>query len=74
MVKVNELGVVLVNYYRRMVRERDETIFKVAAHFKADLEIVRQIIAPIFWSLTIGNDLPHGFDEQDSITLNVKRQ
>jgi hypothetical protein len=60
----------LINYYRKMVHERNQAIFRIAASFGLDSEAVRQTLAPVFWPLTMAT-LPQGLDAEDCITLNV---
>ena len=52
-VRANELGMELINYFRKMVYERDQAIRKVDAEFHVDPERARQVIAPVSWPFTI---------------------
>ena len=69
-VRANELGMELINYFRKMVYERDQAIKRVAAEFHVDPERVRQVIAPVFWPFTMAT-LPKGLEREDSVEVNV---
>ncbi len=69
-VRANELGMELVDYFRKMVFERDRAILKTAAVFRLDLERVRQVIAPVYRSIAMPT-LPKGLDEEDCVEVNV---
>jgi len=69
-VKANELGMQIVNYFRKLVFERQQVIGRVAEHFGADREEVRRIVSPLFWSFEMPS-LPKGLDMEDCIELNV---
>jgi pyrimidine deaminase RibD-like protein len=70
LVKASELGMELIRYFHKMVFERDQAIIKTAAYFRVDLEDARQVIAPVYWSLTMAR-LPKGLDVEDCIEIKV---
>ena len=69
-VKANDIGMELISYYRKMVYERNQAILRIAQHFKLDAEEVRQVLAPVYWPLTMAT-LPPDLYTEDCITLNV---
>jgi hypothetical protein len=70
MVKASQLGMELVNYFRKMVHERNQAIIGVAANFRLNPEQVRQVIAPLYWSLAMAT-LPKGLDVEACVKVNV---
>lgn len=69
-VKASELGMELINYYFKMVAERNRAILKTAAHFSIDPEEVRRVMAPLYWSLAMAK-LPKGLDMEDHVAIKV---
>ena len=69
-VKASELGMELINFFRKLVRDRNQAIVKVASRFQIDAEQVRMVIAPLYWSLAMAT-LPKGLDMEDCIEINV---
>jgi pyrimidine deaminase RibD-like protein len=69
-VKANAIGMELVNYYRKMVYERNQAITRMTEHFNLDHEEVRRVLAPAYWPFTMAT-LPHGLEAEDCITLDV---
>jgi hypothetical protein len=69
-VKANDLGMELIDYFRKMVYERQQAILRTAIHFNLNPEEVRQVIAPCYWSITMPT-LPKGLDIEDCIEVDV---
>jgi pyrimidine deaminase RibD-like protein len=70
LIKANELGMELINYFRKMVFERNQAIMRAAKHFQVEIEVARMVIAPLYWSLAMAT-LPKGLDVEDCVEVNV---
>jgi len=70
-VKANELGIELINFYDRLKDIRDRVIVTVANLYCRDLEHVLSKVAPSHWPLPMSSSLPKGLDLQDSVNIEV---
>jgi pyrimidine deaminase RibD-like protein len=69
-VKASDLGMELINYYRKMVVGRNQAIIRTSQRFGLNSEDVRRVIASLYWSLAMAT-LPKGLDMEDCIDVNV---
>ena len=70
-VKANELGIELINFYDRLKEIRDRVIVTVANLYCRDLEHVLSKVAPSHWPLPMSSSLPKGLDLQDSVNIEA---
>jgi pyrimidine deaminase RibD-like protein len=70
-VRANELGRELVDFYEQLKEIRKQVIWDVASLYCRDPEDVRRNIAPSFWSLPMSSSPPKGLDIQDSVKIRV---
>ncbi len=69
-VRASEIGVQFINYFQKMVLERNEAIKRVAQHCCISLEEARGLISPVYWPLSMPT-LPKGLDVEDCVSINV---
>jgi len=70
-VRANELGRELVDFYAQLKEIRTRVILGVANLYCRDPEHVRRNIAPSFWSLPMSPSPPKGLDIQASVNIHV---
>jgi hypothetical protein len=71
-VRVNELGQEMINYYHKMQQVRADVISRVVQQYDpGHRERVRLLLAPVFWALPV-TAVQKGIYVEASITINIQ--
>jgi pyrimidine deaminase RibD-like protein len=71
-VKANDLGLELINFYEKLKETRHHMVLTVAHLYCRDVEHVRRSVSPYYWPLPMPMTLlPKGLDLQASVDIEI---